>query len=129
MKNIHACFKAAEKSSDIQENHQQSWHKKYKGEELGTNNSLSWRIQAIRFSRTTEILQEIKGVSPMQCPRCKSTNVKIINYLGTTAMFCNQCSYDERSEFDESPQQKTSQKAKGGYAKYKTGRQLKSSRH
>lgn len=65
----------------------------------------------------------------MQCPRCKSTNVKIINYLGTTALFCKQCNYDERNEFDESLQQKTSQKAKAGYAKYKASRPLKTSRH
>lgn len=61
----------------------------------------------------------------MQCPRCKNTNVKIIKYLGATALFCNQCSYDERNEFDESLQQKTSQKAKGSYAKYKASRPLK----
>lgn len=56
-----------------------------------------------------------------KCPKCGSSKVKIYNYLSIKAIKCNSCGFDESSVYDVFPEQKTSQKAKGRYAPYKTG--------
>ena len=56
-----------------------------------------------------------------KCPKCSSKNVKFINYLGIKTIKCNSCGFDEGSVYEVYPEQKTSQKAKGRYTKYKIG--------
>ena len=56
-----------------------------------------------------------------KCPRCGSKNIKNYNYLGIAAIKCGSCGFDESSVYEVFPEQKTSQKAKGKYAVYKTG--------
>lgn len=57
----------------------------------------------------------------MICPKCKSTNVSIVDYAGSVFVKCNTCFYDESELMDEYAEEKTSQKAKATYSKYKTG--------
>ncbi|MBI2559021.1 hypothetical protein HYW20_06905 [Candidatus Woesearchaeota archaeon] len=56
-----------------------------------------------------------------KCPKCGSADAKRVKYLGITAVKCNNCGFDESSVYEVYPEQKTSQKAKGRYAVYKTG--------
>ena len=58
---------------------------------------------------------------PAKCPKCGSKNIKLYKYLGVIAIKCNNCGFDESSVYEVYPEQKTSQKAKGKYAVYKTG--------
>jgi len=59
-------------------------------------------------------------VKNMRCPKCSSTDVKIINYLGAKVKVCNKCGYDERDVLEQYPEDRTSQKAKGRYNMYKS---------
>jgi predicted nucleic-acid-binding Zn-ribbon protein len=56
-----------------------------------------------------------------KCPKCSSSNVKIIDYLGAKCIKCGNCSYDESKLYDVYPEEKTSQKEKGRYTPYKAG--------
>ena len=56
-----------------------------------------------------------------KCPRCGSKDIKIYNYLGAKTVKCSNCGFDEMAVYEVYPEQKTSQKAKGKYAIYKTG--------
>ena len=56
-----------------------------------------------------------------KCPKCGSRNINIYNYLDIKAIKCSNCGFDESSVYEVYPEQKTSQKAKGKYAVYKTG--------
>lgn len=56
-----------------------------------------------------------------KCPRCGSADVSYHGYLGIRTIRCNSCGFDESSVYEVYPEQKTSQKAKGKYAVYKTG--------
>ena len=56
-----------------------------------------------------------------KCPKCGSIDVKVVKYLEITIIKCNSCGFDESLQYDVYPEQKTSQKAKGNYAVYKTG--------
>ena len=56
-----------------------------------------------------------------KCPKCGSKNIKLYNYLGAKVVKCSSCGFDESSVYEVYPEQKTSQKAKGKYAVYKTG--------
>jgi|TARA_B100001971_G_C18088562_1_gene482228 predicted Zn-ribbon and HTH transcriptional regulator len=58
---------------------------------------------------------------PKKCPKCKSENIELVNYLDIKATKCNDCSYDERKQYEVYPEDKVSQKAKGKYTPYKTG--------
>ena len=60
-----------------------------------------------------------------KCPKCSSENIKFYNYLGTNVIKCNNCGFDESNVYDVFPEQKTNQKAKGEYSKYKTGGSLR----
>ena len=55
------------------------------------------------------------------CPKCKSDNVKIINYMDIKCVVCNECGYDESKQYEVFPEEKKSQKAKGRYTPYKVG--------
>ena len=56
-----------------------------------------------------------------KCPKCKSGNVKIIDYMGIKCIRCSNCGYDESKEYEVYPEEKTSQKEKGRYTPYKSG--------
>ena len=56
-----------------------------------------------------------------KCPKCDSASIKIYNYLGIEAIKCKDCGFDERSQYEVYPEQKTSQKAKAGHSPYKAG--------
>jgi len=56
-----------------------------------------------------------------KCPKCGSYNVMPYLYQSIEVMKCGNCGYDEGSAFEAYPEEKSSQKAKGKYAPYKTG--------
>ena len=56
-----------------------------------------------------------------KCPKCKSNNVKFVNYINVKCIVCSECGFDESKEYDVYPQDKKSQKEKGRYTPYKTG--------
>lgn len=56
-----------------------------------------------------------------KCPKCGSGKIKLKNYLGIRAIKCSNCGFDESNIYEVYPEQKASQKAKGGYAVYKKG--------
>ena len=56
-----------------------------------------------------------------KCPKCGSADINIYNYLGIKTIKCSNCGFDEGAVYHVFPEQKTSQKAKGRYAVYKTG--------
>jgi len=55
------------------------------------------------------------------CPKCSSSNAKIINYLGVRCIVCKKCGYDESKQYEVYPEDKKSQKVKGRYTPYKVG--------
>ena len=55
------------------------------------------------------------------CPKCKSNNIKIINYMDIKCVICSKCGYDESKQYDVFPEEKKSQKVKGRYTPYKVG--------
>ena len=56
-----------------------------------------------------------------KCPKCKSGNVNIADYLGVKCIVCSNCGFDETKQYEVFPEEKKSQKAKGSYTPYKTG--------
>ncbi len=56
-----------------------------------------------------------------KCPRCGSADTRLYIYLGVKVIKCKSCGFDESSVYEVYPEQKTSQKAKGKYAVYRTG--------
>jgi len=57
----------------------------------------------------------------ISCPQCKSSKIKIVNYMGIKCIVCGNCEYDESKQYEVFPEEKKSQKAKGRYTPYKTG--------
>ena len=55
------------------------------------------------------------------CPKCKSENIALEDYMGIECMRCLDCGYDETTKYDVYPEEKKSQKAKGRYTPYKAG--------
>ena len=55
------------------------------------------------------------------CPKCKSSKIKIISYMGVKCVVCRNCGFDESSQYEVYPEEKKSQKAKGKYNVYKAG--------
>ena len=55
------------------------------------------------------------------CPKCKSDKIKIISYIGVKCIICNNCGFDESSQYEVYPEEKKSQKAKEKYSVYKAG--------
>ena len=60
-----------------------------------------------------------------KCPKCGSKDIKVYQYLGIKTIKCKICGFDESAIYEVYPEQKTSQKAKGKYAVYKTGGSLR----
>ena len=60
-----------------------------------------------------------------RCPRCKSDDVKEVDYMGSIMLVCGNCGYDERQTYDVFPESKTSQKAKKEFSPYKSGGRLR----
>jgi Zn ribbon nucleic-acid-binding protein len=56
-----------------------------------------------------------------KCPKCKSDNTKLIDYLGTKTLKCGDCGFDESKELDVFPEQRETQREKGRYTPYKSG--------
>ena len=56
-----------------------------------------------------------------KCPKCKSSKVKLVDYLGINCVVCSNCGYDESKQYNNYPGGKNSQKAKGSYTPYKSG--------
>ena len=57
----------------------------------------------------------------MKCPKCKSNDAKVINYLGIDCAVCSKCGFDGRDVYEQYPGEKGSQKAKGSFSPYKAG--------
>ena len=55
------------------------------------------------------------------CPKCKSSDIKVISYMDIKCVVCKNCGFDETMQYDVFPEEKVSQKEKGGYSRYKTG--------
>ena len=56
-----------------------------------------------------------------KCPKCGSYNVMPYLYQSAEVIKCNNCGFDEGSDYDIAPEQKTNQKAKGKYTRHKSG--------
>lgn len=56
-----------------------------------------------------------------KCPKCSSYNVEPYIYQSAEVIKCNECGFDEGDEMEQFPTEKTSQKAKGNFTKYKSG--------
>ena len=56
-----------------------------------------------------------------RCPKCNSNKIKIIKYMGVECIICNNCGFDESSQYEVFPEEKKSQRAKGKYTVYKAG--------
>ena len=56
-----------------------------------------------------------------KCPVCKSSNIKLVDYIGVKCVLCLDCGFDERKNYEVFPEEKVSQKAKGRYSPYRTG--------
>ena len=56
-----------------------------------------------------------------KCPKCASSKIKIIDYMGIKCVVCKNCGFDESKQYDVFPGEKKSQKAKGKYTPYKVG--------
>ena len=55
------------------------------------------------------------------CPKCESSNAKIIDYMWVRCVVCRKCGYDESKQYEVFPEEKKSQKEKGIYTPYKAG--------
>ena len=56
-----------------------------------------------------------------KCPKCRSSNIKLISYMDIKCVVCKDCGFDESEKYDVYPEEKISQKAKGRYTPYKAG--------
>ena len=64
-----------------------------------------------------------------KCPKCGSYNVEPYLYQSVEVIKCGSCGFDEGSDYNIVPEQKTSQKAKGRYTKYKIGGSNRTKKH
>lgn len=55
------------------------------------------------------------------CPKCGSTNVESVSYLGIRCTLCKDCGFDERALYEVYPEEKSSAKQKGRFTPYKVG--------
>ena len=56
-----------------------------------------------------------------KCTKCSSYNVEPYIYQSAEVIKCNECGFDEGEGLEQFPTEKTSQKAKGNFTKYKSG--------
>ena len=59
----------------------------------------------------------------MHCPQCKSKEVTLVTYLSIQCVVCTACGYDERSQYEVYPGEKSSPRQKGGFSPYQAGGQ------
>lgn len=57
----------------------------------------------------------------MKCPQCGSENIEYYKFMGANCIKCKDCGFDEADELELYPEERGSQKAKGGFSPYKTG--------
>jgi hypothetical protein len=63
----------------------------------------------------------IKMPMKRTCPKCKSNNIQLEDYMGSECIICNDCKYNQIDELNITSENKTSQREKGRYTPYKTG--------
>ena len=56
-----------------------------------------------------------------KCPKCSSSNTKMVGYLSIKTIKCNDCGFDECRQYEVYPEDKKNQKAKGRHTPYKAG--------
>lgn len=56
-----------------------------------------------------------------KCPKCKSENIKLVDYLSIKAVKCNDCGFDETNEYEVFPEQRETQREKTKFTPYKKG--------
>ena len=57
----------------------------------------------------------------MKCPKCDSNHIDYVDEQGIKVLICLDCGYDESEEYEITAEEKSNQKAKGSYTRYKTG--------
>lgn len=55
------------------------------------------------------------------CPRCRSSEVFVVRYRGTSCVVCRACGYDERDEYEVFPEQRSTQREKASHSPYRRG--------
>ncbi len=65
--------------------------------------------------------KQAKNVKMAKCPKCKSENITYYKFMGGECLKCNDCKYDGGEDLELYPEERGSQKAKGGFSPYKTG--------
>ena len=55
------------------------------------------------------------------CPKCEETDVNIVEHMDVECVVCKTCGFDERDELEMASTERSSQKEKRLYSKYKTG--------
>ena len=55
------------------------------------------------------------------CPKCNSSNTRMVGYLSIKCIKCDDCGFDESKLYDVYPGEKKSQKEKGRFTPYKAG--------
>ena len=55
------------------------------------------------------------------CPRCKSENIKEVDYMNVKCIICNDCGYDQRETYDVFPEDRETQREKRKFSPYKAG--------
>jgi len=56
-----------------------------------------------------------------KCPKCKSGDIKLVDYLGIKAVKCNKCGFDETEQLEVYPEQRETQREKTRFTPYKKG--------
>ena len=56
------------------------------------------------------------------CPKCKSGNIRVVDYIGTKCVVCRDCMFDERNIYDVTYEERKAPKVK---AVFKTGGHLR----
>ena len=46
------------------------------------------------------------------CPKCKSENIRVVDYMGVKCVICKGCKYDERDVYDVHFQERSAPKVK-----------------
>ncbi|MFC1768868.1 hypothetical protein ACFLZX_03825 [Nanoarchaeota archaeon] len=55
------------------------------------------------------------------CPKCGSENVKFSVYDGAPIVTCSDCGYDESSDLEVYPEERSTQREKSKHSPYKKG--------
>ncbi len=57
----------------------------------------------------------------MKCPKCGSTNLETMDYIGKECVMCKDCGFDECLLYDVYPEQRTSKSSKVKQTPYRRG--------